>query len=263
MRLPVYQVDAFTDQLFAGNPAALVPLEEWLPDTMLQAIARENNLSETAFWVQRADQDYDLRWFTPVAEVDLCGHATLASAWLKAHHLDEARREWCYHTRSGPLRVARRDRQIQMKFPLLNGQGCAVPPALEQALGVEIKQCQAAMDYIVFLESAADLRNLEPDMQLLLRLDRRGVIVSAPADDGQADFVLRFFAPRFGINEDPVTGSAFTQVAAWWSARLGKQKLIVQQISSRSGQAELELTGSDSLLISGQAALYLEGFIFI
>src|SRR5688572_31978080 len=218
MNIPLYQVDAFTDRVFHGNPAAVCPLREWLPEAVLQAIAAENNLAETAFFTG-AGGEYALRWFTPVAEVDLCGHATLASAFVIFQFLEPHLERLVFDSRSGPLAVARDGEALTMDFPVLAPEPINPPEALVAALGVEPVEVLASADYLVRLRSEAEVRALQPDIAALARLDRRGVIVTAPGEEH--DFVSRFFAPRYGIPEDPVTGSAHCILAPYWAERLG------------------------------------------
>jgi PhzF family phenazine biosynthesis protein len=263
MKLPLYQLDAFTDHVFGGNPAAVVPLEEWLPDATLQAIAGENNLSETAFIVRRAgSDDYDLRWFTPKLEVDLCGHATLASAWVVLHRLDRERDEVVFHTRSGPLAVKRRDDLFEMDLPSQPGTPLADPSAHVAALGAEPHEVLRSVSYdMAVFDTAQEVRRLEPDERALLALEPLGVIATAPGDATDAvDFVSRFFAPRAGIFEDPVTGSAHCVSTPYWAERLGKDVLRARQISERVGDLFCEQRG-DRVAIAGAARLYLEGSV--
>jgi PhzF family phenazine biosynthesis protein len=242
MRLPIYQVDAFADRVLAGNPAAVVPLEEWLTDATLQAIAAENNLSETAFFI-RSGEDYELRWFTPAVEVDLCGHATLASAYVVLRFLEPSRRSVAFTTRkAGTLAVARQgDEELAMDFPAWPPQPCEAPAGLAVALGRNPHEVLAARDYLAVYERAADIAAIKPDFAGLKRLDR-AVIVSAPGSDG-VDFVSRFFAPWAGIDEDPVTGSAHCQLIPYWAKRLGKTRLAARQISPRGGALSCALAG--------------------
>ncbi len=233
MRLPIYQVDAFTDRLFAGNPAAVVPLKDWLPDATLQAIAAENNLAETAFFLPRGDA-YALRWFTPAVEVDLCGHATLASAYVIFRFIEPERRRVAFETLKAGTLVA--------------------------ALGKNPTELLASRDWFAVYEREADIAAIKPDFAALRRLDR-AVIITAPGSGG-VDFVSRFFAPWAGIDEDPVTGSAHCQLIPYWAKRLGKTRLAARQISSRGGALTCALEG-DRVTIAGQARLYLEGAITI
>ncbi len=260
MRLRLFQVDAFTDAVFGGNPAAVCPLDSWLDDDTLQAIAAENNLSETAF-LTPANGAYDLRWFTPVAEVDLCGHATLASAHVVFHHLRPGAGQIAFDTRSGRLEVVRHEDALTMDFPALAAEPVALPVDLAAGLGTAPVAVFADMDYLALFESEAEIRALVPDMGALARLDdRRGIIVSAPGDD--ADFVSRFFSPRLGVPEDPVTGSAHCMMAPFWAARLGKETLLAHQVSRRGGVLHCTVAG-DRVRLTGRAVQYLEGTITV
>lgn len=261
MRLPIYQVDAFTDRLFAGNPAAVVPLESWPADTVLQAIAAENNLSETAFLVAGAD-GWELRWFTPAVEVELCGHATLASAFVIATVLRPGVEHLRFHTRmAGVLTVDRRGDLYTLDFPSRPAAPVEPHPGLLPALGGRPpREILAARDYLVIHETAEDVRRLEPDFRALGQLDR-AVIVTAPGEDG-IDFVSRFFAPGHGIDEDPVTGSAHCTLTPYWTGRLGRSVLEARQISRRGGALTVTAAGN-RVLIAGRAVLYLEGTIAV
>jgi PhzF family phenazine biosynthesis protein len=259
MQLAIYQVDAFTDRLFAGNPAAVCPLDAWLPDATMQAIAAENNLSETAFFVPRGD-DYDLRWFTPTLETDLCGHATQASGFIVMNRLAPQRSTVRFHTRSGALTVTRQGDQFAIDLPAQPPAPCAMPPKFIAALGRKPTQILGAVKYLVLYNDEADVVSLEPDTAALEDIDRDGVIVSAPGRD--CDFVSRYFAPHAGIPEDPVTGSAHCTLVPYWAKRLGKTKLHARQISRRGGELFCELRG-DRVVIAGRAALYLEGKIHV
>lgn len=254
MKFKQYQVDAFTDKAFGGNPAAVVPLSCWLEDGLLQAIAEENNLSATAFFVA-AEPGYQLRWFTPTQEVDLCGHATLAAAQVIFEHLGETRPAISFATRSGELRVERKGRLLEMNFPSCPPKPCALPPILVQALGQSPIEVVAASDYLVLFDTEASVRSLVPDQGLLAQLELRGVIVTAPGTD--SDFVSRFFAPKFGIPEDPVTGSAHCALVPYWAGRLGKNRLDARQLSKRGGCIVGELQ-ADRVLLSGMAVTVIE-----
>ncbi|MEJ2687840.1 MAG: PhzF family phenazine biosynthesis protein [Gammaproteobacteria bacterium] len=254
MRLKQYQVDAFTDRVFGGNPAAVVPLSAWLDDALLQAIAEENNLSETAFFVASA-KGFQLRWFTPVKEVDLCGHATLASAHVIFQHLGFQEPVVTFETRSGDLQVERREAQLVMDFPARPAAACEWPAALEQGLGVRPAEVLAADDYLAVVDSEAAVRRIVPDQTSLSQLDLRGVIVTAPGDE--VDFVSRFFAPRVGVPEDPVTGSAHCTLAPYWAQRLGRKVLTARQVSPRGGDIACEWAG-DRVYLSGRAVTVME-----
>jgi PhzF family phenazine biosynthesis protein len=260
MRVPIYQVDAFTDRLFGGNPAAVCPLEEWLPDDTLQAIAAENNLAETAFFIRDGD-GYALRWFTPTVEVDLCGHATLASAHVILTRLEPRRDGVAFATRqAGVLTVARQGDKLAMDFPARPAAPATPPATLAEAVGRAPSEVRAARDYLAIYENAAEVAALAPDFAALSRLDR-SVIVTAPGAAG-VDFVSRFFAPLFGVPEDPVTGSAHCTLVPYWAKRLGKSQLEARQISRRGGALSCTLAG-DRVVMAGHAVLYLEGRISI
>jgi PhzF family phenazine biosynthesis protein len=254
---PIHQIDAFTSRLFAGNPAAVVTLDAWLPDEVMQAIAAENNLAETAFVVLR-EQIAPLRWFTPTMEVDLCGHATLATAFVLFEYHDRSSAEVSFETRSGVLKVARHGDRLTLDFPSRPGTSVAISDALVGALGARPQEAYQARDLMVVLESEAVVRDLQPDLALIAALDAFAVIVTAPGAD--VDFVSRFFAPRAGIPEDPVTGSAHCTLAPYWSQRLGRNRLTARQVSRRGGELECELRG-ERVLISGRCVEYLRGEI--
>ncbi len=262
MKIPLYQVDAFTGRVFAGNPAAVCPLDDWLDDATMQAIAAENNLSETAFFVDRREH-CDLRWFTPAMEVDLCGHATLASAWVIFHLLKPERRSVRFESKSGPLTVEREGKGevLAMDFPAVPPAPCEAADGLISALGSAPGEVLAApRDYFAVYDSEDEVRAVAPDFAALERLDRLGVIVTAPGDE--ADFVSRFFAPAAGIPEDPVTGSAHSTLTPYWAGRLEKSELRAQQLSRRGGEIFCEDRG-ERVKIAGRCALYLEGAIHI
>jgi PhzF family phenazine biosynthesis protein len=259
MSLPMYQVDAFADRIFSGNPAAVCPLDAWLPDSVLQAIAAENNLAETAFFA-REGSDYRLRWFTPVAEVDLCGHATLATADVLFRILGFEGQRIRFHTRSGILEVERSDGMYAMDFPASAPVECETSPVLVEALGVTPQRTLRAFDHVAVLQSEEQVRGLSPNMARLTDLDLRGVVVTAVG--GHADFVSRFFAPKYGINEDPVTGSAHCELAPYWGARLGKTSMHAEQLSARGGTVHCELRG-DRVTLRGSAALYMRAEIHV
>ncbi len=279
MRISYYQIDAFTGEVFRGNPAGVCPLESWLPDDTMQNIAFENNLSETAFFVPRPDRatevlEYDLRWFTPTVEVDLCGHATLASGYLVLNHLAPGEREVRFHTASGILSVeqgpknapstAGRDTGaaglLYMVLPARPGKSVEPPRGLADALGSEPLEAYAARDYLLIYPSAEEVMRISPDMAALKRIEGFGVIVTAPGAD--CDFVSRFFAPGQGIDEDPVTGSAHSTLLPYWSKRLGKRELFAKQVSRRGGELFCSDLG-EQVRLGGAAALYLEGTILL
>jgi predicted PhzF superfamily epimerase YddE/YHI9 len=259
MQLPMYQIDAFTDHLFGGNPAAVCPLDAWLPDATLQAIAAENNLSETAFLVPQGD-DYALRWFTPTVEVDLCGHATLASGHVVLNMLAPKRDSVRFHTaKAGTLTVSRHGDLLAMDFPARPATPAAPAPGLLAALGGKPLEVLRARDYLVVYETAAEIAALQPDIVALGKVDCWAAIVTAPGDDN-LDFVSRFFAPAQGVPEDPVTGSAHCTLVPYWAARLGKTELEAWQLSRRGGALSCALNG-DRVRIAGRAIVYLEGRI--
>jgi predicted PhzF superfamily epimerase YddE/YHI9 len=255
----LFQVDAFADAVFRGNPAAVCPLQSWLDEQQMQAIAQENNLSETAFFVPR-DGVYDLRWFTPRAEVDLCGHATLASAFVLFSLLDHGGDVAPFETRSGRLEVRRDGDLLVMDFPSLPPTSCSDPPAALLA-GLPARPSivvQSAFDYIAVYDEAETVRSLQPDLTQLETLESRGVVVTAPGDE--VDFVSRYFAPRFGIPEDPVTGSTHSTLVPYWAERLGKSSLHARQLSQRGGELFCKALG-ERVEIAGRCALYLDGTI--
>ena len=257
MKVPLYQIDAFASRVFGGNPAAVCPLEEWLDEAVLQAIAQENNLSETAFFVP-TDQGYYLRWFTPVAEVDLCGHATLASAYVIFSIMDPALSRVSFSSRSGILTVSKEGDLLAMDFPSQPPRPCDAPADLLAGLGKEPLEVLRSEDFFVVFSSEGEVRELKPDMVKLNNLPLRGVIVTAHG--GDADFVSRFFAPKYGIPEDPVTGSAHCALTPYWAERLNRKTLKAYQVSKRGG----ELFCSDHgkrVMIAGRAVKYLEGTI--
>lgn len=257
MKLKQFQVDAFASRAFEGNPAAVCPLDAWLDDAVMQAIAAENNLSETAFFVPE-NTGFALRWFTPVREVDLCGHATLATAHVLYAHLGYTAPAVSFATRSGELVVSKKGERLQMDFPARRPVRCAPPEALLRGLGAEPVEVWAADDYVAVFASEAAIRAIAPDYAALGELDLRGVCVTAPGAD--ADFVSRFFAPRFGIPEDPVTGSAHCTLAPYWAERLGKPTLSAHQVSTRGGRLTCELAG-ERVLLSGRAVTFMEAEI--
>ena len=258
MHLRLFQVDAITGRVFAGNPAAVVPLEGWLPDATLQSIATENNLSETAFFVGSAG-DYHIRWMTPTAEVDLCGHATLASAWVVLNQIERGRTEVGFRSKSGPLRVTSDADRLALDFPSrppAPAEGSA--SAVTAALGARAQAVLASRDYLAVFESENAVRALAPDMAKVAALDRMAVIATAPGRD--CDFVSRFFAPAVGVPEDPVTGSAHCTLVPYWSKRLGKTRLFARQVSARGGELWCEDRG-ERVAIAGRCAAYLQGTI--
>ena len=252
MRVPYYQVDAFTDRVFGGNPAGVCLLDRWLPDDVLRRIAGENNLSETAFVVARGEE-FELRWFTPKVEVDLCGHATLASAFVLFTERKVAAPQIRFHTQGGVLGASRDGEVVVLDFPAWNAEPTGVPAALADGLGWIPREVHKTRDYLAVFADADEIAGLKPDMAQLARLDCLGLIVTAPGCD--CDFVSRFFAPGAGIPEDPVTGSAHCTLIPYWSRRLGKKKLHARQLSLRGGEIFCEDRG-DRVGIGGRCALY-------
>lgn len=256
MQLPLYQVDAFADRPFTGNPAAVVPLEWWLPDATLQSIALENNLSETAFFVP-AEDGFHLRWFTPATEVDLCGHATLAAAFVITTLLDPGRERVRFDTRSGELQVEVQADRLVLDLPTHRPTPLEISPALVRALGSTPLEAYSAPYTMAVLESERHVRELVVDLRALEEVDR-ALIVTARGE--QCDFVSRFFAPGYGIPEDPVTGSAHCTLTPYWAERLGRRKLTARQLSLRGGRLWCEDCG-DRTRVGGRAVLFLEGRI--
>jgi len=257
MRTPLFQVDAFAARRFAGNPAAVMPMDDFPEDAVMQAVAAENNLAETAFLVPQGD-DYRLRWFTPAVEVPLCGHATLASAAVVMERLEPGRRKVVFHSASGPLTVTRTETGYCMDFPARFSEAVAAPPGLVEALGVIPREVSAnAFNYLALLDSAKAVRALAPDFAALARLDRSGIIVTAAGDDGY-DFISRYFAPAKGIAEDPVTGGAHCMLVPYWARRLGKTAFRAYQASRRGGEIVCRLAG-DRVELEGGCVFYLEG----
>ena len=254
-----FEIHSFTDKIFNGNPAGVCPLNEWIDDALMQRIAAENNLSETAFFTPN-DDHYELRWFTPTIEVDLCGHATLASAYVVFEHLGYEGDAVSFQTRSGALNVWKDGDFLIMDFPSRPAENIEVPGKLEEGLGIKIGSVSKARDYLVVLESEKDVRDLRPDFSTLNEIDCEGIIVTAPGDE--VDFVSRFFAPRMGIDEDPVTGAAHSTLTPFWADRLGKRELRAKQISTRGGDLWCKQM-DDRVHIAGKAALYVKGFLNI
>jgi PhzF family phenazine biosynthesis protein len=262
MAIPYYHIDVFTDELFAGNPAGVCILPAFLAESMMQKIAAENQHSETAFVVRRADGDFDLRWFTPTIEDDLCGHATLASAYvlaLRKHDVWPVR----FHTRAGVLTIAQRQDSFEMDFPARPPQPCEVPVELLPALGLKAAIVMKSRDYMVVMDDAEQVRALSPDIAALAKVEmvNSGTIVTAPGE-GDVDYVCRLFAPAEGIDEDPATGSIHCTLAPYWAGRLGKNTFRARQLSARGGSLQCTLDG-DRVKITGKARLYLQGVIEI
>ncbi len=257
MNLSFFWIDAFTDRVFSGNPAGVVPLEHWLPDGVMQHIAFELGLSETAFFVRTGDARFDLRWFTPAIEVELCGHATLASAFTLFTHLGQTGGSIAFDTRSGLLCVARAGGRLEMDFPAQAAEPATPPAGLVEGLGREPEFCgRAGARWLCVLKSAAEVRDLHPDHERLARVRPGRVIVTAAGDD--CDFVSRFFAPDAGIREDPVTGSAHCTLTPYWSRRLGRTQLHARQVSARGGELWCTAAG-DRVTIAGCAVTFLRG----
>jgi PhzF family phenazine biosynthesis protein len=262
MTIPYFVVDAFTDRPFAGNPAAVCPLSRWLPDATLAAIAAEMALSETAFFVPE-DDGFRLRWLTPTVEVDLCGHATLATAHVLFHLLEPARSAGRFHTRSGALTVTRAGDGATLDFPariatpIRDGELVA---RVTRAIGAPVRELHAARNFLAVVDDAATVRSLAPDIRQVMALPTEGLIVTAAGDD--VDFVSRYFTPQHGIDEDPVTGSTHCTLAPWWAERLGKNPLRARQLSRRGGAMTVEVAG-DRVRMTGAAVLMARGELLI
>lgn len=261
MKLSIYQVDAFAEDVFKGNPAAVIPLEGWIDDSLMQQIAMENNLSETVFFV-KTDTGYHIRWFTPEYEIDLCGHATLASAYIIKNFLEPPVQEIHFTTqKAGILKATAKDGMYTLDFPARMPEPCEAPDKLLASLGTTAAvEVLRSRDYFVVLPNEEAVRNVEPDYTLMKELDTIGVIVTAKGHG--VDVVSRCFYPGAGIPEDPVTGSAHCNVVPYWSEKLGKKKLFCQQLSPRGGNLHCELAG-DRVLMSGKCVLFLQGEIFL
>lgn len=260
MNLQIYQVDAFTKETFGGNPAAICPLESWLDADLMQKIALENNLSETAFFVKNGDA-YDIRWFTPTYEIDLCGHATLASAFVIFEILRAEESLVKFHShKSGELLVEKNGDVLTLDFPARPVSPVEIPNGLIEGIGREPKEIFKARDYFLVYETEQEIADIKPNFSVLSDVDAHGFIVTAKGDS--ADFVSRFFAPEVGVMEDPVTGSAHCNLIPFWAERLGKTELFAKQISERGGELFCELKG-DRVKIGGGAVLYLKGEIYV
>ncbi len=260
MRLTLYQIDAFADKLFTGNPAAVIPLNTWIRDGLMQQLAMENNLAETVFFVKKGD-DFEIRWFTPEKEINLCGHATLASAFVLYTQLGYNKPSITFHSQSGPLVVTREGDRILMDFPSWKPERTEdYPSELQEALGIkEILGVYKSRDLLVELNKEEDVTKAEPDFTLLKKLGHK-VIITAPGKE--VDFVSRFFAPTYGVDEDPVTGSAHSQLIPFWSEKLHKQAMIAKQLSKRGGQLWVEQKG-ERVQMGGQCVFYMKGEIFL
>ncbi len=255
----MYQIDAFADRTFTGNQACVCPMEQWLDDATLQAIAAENNVAETAFFIPKGN-GYHLRWCTPTIEVDLCGHATLAAAYVVFHHLRPELSRVEFQTRSGLVTVDREGDRLVLDFPSRPGVPEPVTPQIIAALGREPREVLRSRDLMCVFDSAEDVRRLQPDMPRVAELQCLGVIATAPGDEPEVDFVSRFFAPQSGIPEDPATGSAHCTLTPYWSQRLGRNDLHARQLSSRGAELWLTQCG-DRVRIAGRAVQYLQGTI--
>ena len=258
--MKIYQIDAFAEEVFSGNPAAVMILSNWLEEATMQKIAMENNLAETAFVVKNEDR-YDIRWFTPEVEVDLCGHATLAASHVLFEHEQQAENEIHFYShRSGYLHISKNNAWIQLDFPADELQPITGLTSLERALKASsMHTFKGKTDYMAVFSSEKEVAELNPDFSKLNQIEARGIIVTAPGDDH--DFISRFFAPQSGINEDPVTGSAHTTLIPYWSDMLQKKKMKAKQISKRGGEITCEFDGK-RVKISGKAVTYLVGEVY-
>jgi PhzF family phenazine biosynthesis protein len=258
MQLKIYQLDAFTDKIFSGNPAAVIPLTRWLSDELMQNIAIENNLAETAFYVQEGER-FHIRWFTPTIEVDLCGHATLATSYQIFHHENYSKSVIEFNSRSGILKVEKQGDLLELDFPIDKLQAAETPQALIDSLGMTPRETLKGLtDYMLIFDSEAQIKAFKPDFRKMAEVDCRGVIVTAKGIE--VDFVSRFFGPNSGGDEDPVTGSAHTSLTPYWAKVLDKTSLLAKQISSRCGELQCTLVG-DRVKIAGKVAPYLVGEI--
>ena len=261
MNITIYQIDAFSCGPFSGNPAAICPLDSWIDDSLMQSIAAENNLSETAFFVKNQDA-YEIRWFTPVAEVNLCGHATLATAYVLFEFLDHMNETIIFSSKSGKLKAEKKNDLIYLNFPAQAMTSCDVPPALIKSVEEKIIDCLKNEDYCLILENEKAVEEFVPDLVAFEQLDLRGLIISAPSATLKNSFVSRFFAPKLGVNEDPVTGSAHTQLIPYWAKKFNSDILFARQLSKREGKLLCELHG-ERVLIGGECELFLQGTISI
>ena len=260
MNLTLYQLDAFADQLFKGNPAAVIPLDKWIDERLMQQLGMENNLAETVFFVPKG-KDFEIRWFTPEKEINLCGHATLASAWILFNRLGYERPTITFHSASGPLVIQRDGDTISMDFPSWMPDHFAdYPVGLEEALGIkEIVGVYKSRDLLVELNREEDVVNAKPDFSLIRKTDYK-IIITAPGKS--VDFVSRFFAPTYGVDEDAVTGSAHSQLIPFWSAKLNKKKMTALQLSKRGGRLEVEQK-TDRVIMGGNCVFYMKGEIIL
>ncbi len=260
MKIKLYQIDAFTDKIFGGNPAAVCPIDQWLPDDLMQQIAMENNLAETAFFIRKGER-FEIRWFTPEIEVELCGHATLAAAFVIFNLLHFSGSVIALDSRSGLLRVRKSRDLLTLDFPADKFSKASAPEGLVEALGLApLEIYKGRTDYMLVYTNAGQIEGLKPNMLKIAEVHARGIIVTAPGSD--VDFVSRFFAPQSGISEDPVTGSAHTTLTPYWANRLGRSELTARQLSKRGGWLRCHLAG-DRVEISGQARAYMTGEIQI
>lgn len=261
MKLPIFQVDAFTNKVFGGNPAAVCPLEHWLPDDVMQKIAIENSVAETAFFIPLHD-GFEIRWFTPEIEMDLCGHATLATAHVIARHLNYSLPSIKFQSKSGELMVTVENELLTLDFPSRKPEPSDIPQIILDAIQVKPVEVLKSRDYVLVFESEEIIRRIEPNQSILnqINLDPGGVVITAKGDE--VDFVSRFFTPQASIFEDPVTGSAHCSLIPYWSERLGKESMLALQVSPRVGKLFCENAG-ERVLIAGEAVTYLEGSITI
>jgi len=257
MKLPIYQLDIFTNNIFEGNPAAVVVMDECIDQQLMQNIAMENNLSETAF-IHKENDYYKIRWFTPTVEVDLCGHATMASGHLVLYILEPDLNEVTFHSSKYELKVRKEEDYLAMKLPSAGMEKAETPGELVEGLQKKPAELYKGEDYLAVFDSQKDIAEMKPDFEKLKKLSTRGIIVTAPGYQG--DFVSRFFAPALGINEDPVTGSAHTQMVPYWSKRLNKKEMWAEQLSPRGGRLICRDLGEHIELL-GNARKYLEGYI--
>ncbi len=263
MKIDLYQIDAFTNHLFSGNPAAVCPLPQFLPTDVMQSIAAENNLSETAFFI-RKNENFEIRWFTPENEVKLCGHATLASAHVIFNFLEKEINQITFDSKSGPLYVKKiSDGNIQLNFPVISPEPIEAMKNLNEALGITPKALyKSKQDFLAIFENQGEIESICPDFNKLLELDLRGVIISSLSNVPGFDFVSRAFFPKYGVPEDPVTGSAHCLLTPYWAKVLGKMQLKAKQLSKRSGELLCELD-NDRVLLTGKAVPYMKGEIEI
>jgi PhzF family phenazine biosynthesis protein len=260
LKIPAYHIDAFAGTVFSGNPAMVCPLDRWLDDETLQRIARENNLPATAFFVEN-DDHYELRWFTPTVELNICGHGTLAAAAVILDYLDASKESIAFKTKGGTFTVGKDGPLIGMDFPVHEAVACATTPeTLVRALGREPQEILQAQNYLAVYEGEADIRAITPDLELLKAVDGLGAIVTSQGEN--SDFVSRYFAPKLGIPEDAATGSTHCTLAPYWSKRLGKRKLHAIQLSQRRGELWCEYLG-DRVRIAARAVRYAEGFLYV